>query len=157
MNLPMNERKRAAVIRFRGSFSLFQAETTKYCIQTYLNRDSSRRLQQAAAPPSSALFAGYAVAFYIATYGSARSLLRRSTDGRAIFLRSLRELRCRILHCDLRFCLQLCCSAQQMAEPSSFACFASYAVAFFIAAKAAKNARNLYRNCPASAGLQFFS
>ena len=137
MNLPMNERKRAAVIRFRGSFSLFQAETTKYCIQTYLNRDSSRRLQQAAAPPSSALFAGYAVAFYIATYGSARSLLRRSTDGRAIFLRSLRALRCRILHCGLRFRLQLCCSAQQASKMPSSARSAGYAVAFYTAAKAA--------------------
>ena len=51
-----------------------------------------------------------------------------ATGGCAAFLRSLRELRCRILHCSLRFRLQLCCSA-----------------------------RNLYRNCPASAGLQFFS
>ena len=51
-----------------------------------------------------------------------------ATGGCAAFLRSLRELRCRILHCSLRFRLQLCCSA-----------------------------RNLYRNCPALAGMQFFS
>ena len=38
------------------------------------------------------------------------------------------------------------CGAQQMAEPSSFACFASYAVAFYIATKVAKKAQNLYRN-----------
>ena len=36
------------------------------------------RLQQTAVPPSSAHFVRYAVAFYIAAYGSARSLLRRA-------------------------------------------------------------------------------
>ena len=51
---------------------------------------------------SSACFAGCAAAFFIAAYGSARSLLRRATDGSAIFLRSLRELRCRIFSLRLK-------------------------------------------------------
>ena len=117
-------------LRPNGYFPLTRQPLSD-CRQRRRSQADDRRLclqSEAAEPPSSACFARRAAAFYIAAYGSARSLLQRATDGRAIFLRSLRELRCRILHCDLRFCLQLCCSA-----------------------------RNLYRNCPASAGLQFFS
>ena len=41
-------------------------------------RGRRERLQQAAEPPSSVCFAGCAVAFYTAAYGSASSLLRRA-------------------------------------------------------------------------------
>ena len=126
------------------------------------------RLQQAAAPPSSAHFVSYAVAFYIAAYGSAcsfaaaRGPIQKLPGFSRTAIFQLSRVKCAepiqefpaVYRAEILQLSRVKC-AELIQKLPSFSWNAIFQLRFFL--QLCCSARNLYRNCPALAGLQFFS